>query len=206
MNYIFNIIILTIIKFLKYCGITSIVIIVIYTIYALPAIISLPGGIRPGLESKTIEEAVLDLKNTGLSDRDLIEEARSLVGERMAYCRRNSYDSYKKAFRRGYGFCQQQAFALAYILRESGFEAIPVQAIRTRFPDGNIGGHSWVMVKLGKEEIYIDPIFYDPIGQKITFIPQSKVTGFSTIFRFLSGWGSATINANRYYSSGTDNL
>jgi hypothetical protein len=205
MNYFLKIALLVILKFFKYVSVTALVVITIYTLYALPASISLPSGIRPGLESKTIHEAVLDLRKTGRSDRDLVEASRLLVGERMAYCRRNSYNSYKKAFKRGYGFCQQQAFALSYILKELGFEAYPVQAIRTQFPDGNIGGHAWVMVMIKDEMIYIDPVYYNPAEQKITFTPLSEVTGFSTFFRLLAGWGGATINAHRYYTTGTDN-
>lgn len=205
MNYFLKITSLIIFKFLKYVGVTALVVIIVYTLYAIPAILSLPAGIRSGLESKTIHEAVLDLQKTGRSGKDLIEAARLLVGERMAYCRRNSYNSYKKAFKRGYGFCQQHAFALSHILEELGFEAYPVQALRTQFPDGNIGGHAWVMVIIKDEMIYIDPVYYNPAEQKITFTPLSEVTGFSTFFRLLSGWGSATINAHRYYISGTDN-
>jgi hypothetical protein len=205
MKEFFKIIMRIILKFLQYLGIAVLFIFLIYTIYALPATFSLPGGIRPGLESKTIEEAISDLGQKGLSDMMLIEEARKLVGERMTYCRRNSYNSYKKAFKRGYGFCQQQAFALAHILQKLGFNAIPVQAMRTQFPDGGIGGHSWVMVMLDHKEIYIDPIFYDPFHHTITFTPLSEVTGFSTAFRILSGWGAATINAHRYYTTGSDN-
>jgi len=53
--------------------------------------------------------------------------------------------------------------------------------------------------------IYIDPVYYDAEKQQITFSPLSEVTGFSTFFRLLAGWGSATINAHRYYTTGNDN-
>jgi len=189
---------------MQYLGITALSIFVVFTIYALPATFSLQRGIRPGLESKSIDEAVLEIKESGYSDLELIEEARSMVGQRMVYCRRNSYDSYKTGFYRGYGFCQQQSFALAKILQELGFDALPVQAMRTQFPDGKIGGHAWVKVNLNGKTIYIDPEYYDIEGQKITFTPLSKVTGFTKFFRLLSGWGAASINAHRYYTSGTD--
>lgn len=185
-------------------GISLAVIFTIYTLYAIPAMISLPGGIRPGLEEQTIKETVHLLDIADLDGLELIEEARSLVGKRVAYCRRNSYDSYQKAFKRGYGFCQQQAFALAEILQGLNFEAVPVQAMQTRFPDGNIGGHSWVRVRLNGKDFFIDPIFYDSEKHEVTFTPLSEVTEFSTFFRILSGWGSATINAHRYYTTGSD--
>ena len=185
-------------------GISLAVIFTIYTLYAIPAMISLPGGIRPGLEEQTIKETVHLLDIADLDGLELIEEARSLVGKRVAYCRRNSYDSYQKAFKRGYGFCQQQAFALAEILQGLNFEAVPVQAMQTRFPDGNIGGHSWVRVRFNGKDFFIDPIFYDSEKHKVTFTPLSKVTEISRFFRILSGWGSATINAHRYYTTGSD--
>jgi hypothetical protein len=166
--------------------------------------ISLPGGIRPGLEEQTIREAVKALEKKDLEGLDLIEEARVLVGQRMAYCRRNSYEPYEEAFRRGYGFCQQQAFALSAILEGLDFEALPVQSMQTMFPDGNIGGHSWVRVKINEDYLFIDPIFYNSEKHEITFTPLSEVTEFSVFFRILSGWGSATINAHRYYTSGSD--
>jgi len=191
-------------KIFSYLGISFAIIFIIYTLYAIPAMISLPGGIRAGLEEQTIEEAVKALEKKDLEGLDLIEEARSLVGKRMSYCRRNSYESYEKAFKRGYGFCQQQAFALSAILEELNFEAIPVQSMRTMFPDGNIGGHSWVQVKINEEYLFIDPIFYDADKHEITFAPLSEVTEFSAFFRILSGWGSATINAHRYYTTGSD--
>jgi len=172
---------------------------VVYTVYALPAIISLPSGIRPGLQELTIDEAVDSLKETGLRDMQLVESARKLVAQRMEYCRRNSYDSFDKAFRRGYGFCQQQAFALASILQKLGYSASPVQAYRTQFPDGNIGGHAWVSVHFNGGEYYIDPVYYDEENKEFTCIPRSEITGFSPFFRLLSGWGAATINAHRYY-------
>lgn len=204
MKAIFNIIFQILKKIVSYLGISLVIIFIIYTLYALPAMISLPGGIRPGLEEQTIEEAVQALKMKDLDGLDLIEEARSLVGKRMAYCRRNSYESFTKAFRRGYGFCQQQAFALAAILEDLNFDAVPVQSMRTMFPEGNIGGHSWVRVKLNGEYLFIDPIFYNADKHEITFIPLSEVTEFSSFFRTLSGWGSATINAHRYYTSDSD--
>lgn len=204
MRSIFRIFFQMIQKIVTYIAISIAIIFTIYTLYAIPAMISLPEGIRPGLNELTIKEAANTLNSMGLDNLELIEEARLLVNERMVYCRRNSYDSYQKAFKRGYGFCQQQAFALAEILQKLNFDAVPVQAMQTRFPDGNIGGHAWVRVRLNGQEFFIDPIFYDSEKHKVTFTPLSEVTEFSEFFRILSGWGSATINAHRYYTSGSD--
>ena len=187
MKMILNIIFKVFKKIIAYLGISVFVIFIIYTLYAIPAMLSLPGGVRTGIKAQTIDEAVQALKKKDLDGRELIEEARSLVGKRMAYCRRNSYESYKKA-----------------LLEDLNFDAVPVQAMQTRFPDGNIGGHAWVRVKVNEAYLFIDPIFYNPENQEITFSPVSEVTEFSPFFRILSGWGSATINAHRYYTTGSD--
>src|SRR5512139_276353 len=91
----------------------SLVIIVGVILYALPATLSLPRGRRPGIEPLTIQEAAQQLRLSGLGGPALVEAARRLVGERMQYCRRNSFDLYPRAFERGYGYCQQSAYALA---------------------------------------------------------------------------------------------
>jgi hypothetical protein len=92
-------------------------------VYALPATVSLPRGLRPGIEELTLEDAVIRLAQSGAEGYDLIEEARLLVCDRIKYCRRNSLNSYHKAFWRGYGYCQQEAYALTMLLQELGFNA-----------------------------------------------------------------------------------
>ena len=85
-------------------------------LYALPATFSLGGGRRPGIKPLKIQEAAQQLRAGGQSGPALVEAARTLVGERMQYCRRNSFDLYPRAFERGYGYCQQSAYALAALL------------------------------------------------------------------------------------------
>ena len=174
------------------------------TLYALPAILSLPRGRRPGIEEFTVERAARELLGLGKTGWDLVEAARALVAARMQYCRRNSFDPAPKAFARGYGYCQQQAFALAGILTALGIEARVVQAFKNRFPDGGVGGHAWVRVTLGGEQRDIDSLHYDAQAGVIDFTPLTKIQGYSPLERVFFGWGGAAVNAHRYYVTAKD--
>ncbi len=172
-------------------------------VYALPATFSLPRGQRPGVEPLTLEQAAEQLRRSGATGWDLVEQARRLVGERMAYCRRNSFDWAPRAFSRGYGYCQQRAYALKELLERLGFRAEVVQSVRTRFPDG-VGGHAWIRVWHEGESRDIDPEHMDPQTGQLLFTPLSPVTAYTGFFRILAGWGSTAVNAHRYYRTGKD--
>jgi hypothetical protein len=173
-------------------------------LYTLPAVITLPKGIRPGLELLTLPQAAQRLLDTGKTGWDLVEAARALDEDRMQYSRRNSFDRDATAFARGYGFCTQQAYALVDLLTQLGFEAKAVHALRNRFPDGNCGGHTWVRVSLDGETRFIDSIFYDAGLRQITFRPDSKIYHHTLSFKALTRSGEAALNAHRYYCTGRD--
>jgi transglutaminase-like putative cysteine protease len=173
-------------------------------LYALPATLSLPRGRRPGLAPLTLPQAAQQLRASGKQGAEVVEAARVLVGSRMAYCRRNSFDLYPRAFERGYGYCQQSAYALVALLKALGFQAEVITAFRSRFPNGKVGGHAWVQVYLDGLPRQIDPQYYDPLTGELRFTPLTKVFAYSTPFRFLAGWGSAAVNAHRYYRTGQD--
>jgi hypothetical protein len=175
-------------------------------IISLAAMSSLPAGPRTGLESKTIEEAVTALRTRELEGWELVREATNLVDDRMLYCRRNNLQHHRRAFSRGLGFCQQQAFALSYILQKLGFDARPVQAVRCKFQDNTKGGHSWVEVSYAGEKRYVDPLLQDRETGKLTFEPITRITGFSFPFRLFSSWGSAAVNAVVYFKTGSDEI
>jgi hypothetical protein len=142
----------------------------------------------------------------GLQGWELVRAATNLVDDRMHYCRRNNLQHYSRAFSRGLGFCQQQAFALSAILRQLGFDARPVQAVKCRFPNNTTGGHSWVEVRHAGERRYVDPLLQDRETGKLTFVPLSRVTGFSWAFRVFSSWGSSVVNAWTYFRTGSDEI
>jgi transglutaminase-like putative cysteine protease len=173
-------------------------------LYALPATRSLARGRRPGIEELTLEEAAARLQASGETGRDLVEAARELVANRMEYCRRNSFDSPARAFDRGYGFCTQQAYALADLLRLLGLEAKVVHAFRNDFPDGTVGGHSWVRATVDGEERDVDSIFFDEGIRRVTFASLSRVRNHTPLFTRVTRWGEAALNAHRYYRTGKD--
>ena len=182
-----------------------VVIVAISVLFVLPATLSLPRGRRPCLEDLTIEEAAVRLRQSGAAGWHLVEEARRLVGERMAYCRRNGLDSYPTAFRRGYGYCEQSAFALAELLQQLGFDARPVHCQRNLFPDRDSPtGHAWVRVFYEGETREVDPRYQDPATGKFLFEPQKEAHEYSLPFRVMARWGSTIANAYRYYRTGSD--
>ena len=169
-----------------------------------PASISLKRGRRPGIRSLTLAAAAAQLKDTGLVGYELVEAARSLVAERMVYCRRNSFDGYAKAFERGYGCCQQHAYALVHLLKELGFDARVVHTFRNRFLDDKTEAHAWVQVSVNGQWQWVDTLFYDQESRAIRFEPVTKVRTYSPAFRIVAGWGSLAVNAHRYYLTGRD--
>ncbi|UCB46630.1 MAG: transglutaminase domain-containing protein [Spirochaetota bacterium] len=173
-------------------------------IYSLPATWSLASGPRPGVEDITLDEAVTSLGQSGVKGWDLIEEARLLVGECMEYSRRNSFDSYRKAFWRGYGYCQQQAYALTEVLRQLGFDAWPVHSEHNDFPEKKDTGHAWVQVIYEGEIRDLDPRFMDPGTGEMAFHPRTPASKYTVLFRIFSGWGCLAGNAYRYYRTGSD--
>ncbi len=174
------------------------------TLYALPATLSLHEGRRPPLEPLTISKEAQRLKATGKSGMELVEAARALVADRMAYCRRNSFDSHARAFERGYGYCSQHAEALADLLTQLGFKAKVVHAFRNRFPDDTVSSHAWVEVRVEDRNYFVDSIFYDVGDGEITFTPLSEVREVPSLLKFFERWGAPAVNAHRYYLTGKD--
>jgi hypothetical protein len=163
----------------------------------------LPPGIRLGLGKLDISEAANSLRNTDVHGWALVKKATSLVHNRMKYCRRNSFDHYEKAFERGYGYCQQNAYALKTLLTKLGLQARVVQSFRNRFPNGKEGSHAWVEVTIDGERRYVDGIFTGDDGVP-TFTPLGRVYPYTKWFRVLAGWGSIPVNAIRFYLTGKD--
>ena len=172
----------------KIVPVAALVMAVAVPLYAIPATLSLPRGLRPGLKQLTIPQAAQKLRATGKTGWSLVEAARALAAQRMQYCRRNSFDTAARAFARGYGYCTQQAYALRGLLARLGFEARVVQAFHNRFPDGSEGSHAWVCVTVGSEARYVDSLFYDAQAGEITFTPLSNVSGISPSFKLFAWW------------------
>lgn len=173
-------------------------------IVSIPALCSLPAGIRPGIDDLTIDEAIEIIKRKKLNKYQIIEESRRLIIARMKYCRRNSYDPFKLAFRRGYGYCIQQAQALAYILKKLGLDAVVIQSTRNKFKNGKVGGHAWVRVIIDGIEKQIDASGGDYDNDALTFVPLSKITELKGLFLWIALWGSGSVNSIRYFKTKSD--
>ena len=173
-------------------------------LYGLPATLTLPRGQRPGVERLTLAQAAQQLREGGRTGWELVEAARALVGQRMQYSRRNSYDGAARAFERGYGYCMQHAYALQRLLAQLGLEARVVQAFKNEFADGVVTSHAWVNVTIEGETRPIDPLFWDERAGQPAFTPLSRVTGISPLFKAFTWWGAPAINAHRYYRTGKD--
>lgn len=171
-------------------------------LYAIPATLSLPRGPRPAIKALTISQAAQSLRQTGKTGWSLVEAARALVAARMQYCRRNSFDIAAIAFERGYGYCQQQSYALVELLTQLGVDAKVVGAFRNQLPSGSVGGHAWVSVTVDGESRDIDTLHYDAEAGGITFTPLTEVFDYTPASRVVFGWGSAAVNAHRYYVTG----
>jgi transglutaminase-like putative cysteine protease len=185
------------------CEVTG-VIVAGLPLYALPATLTLPRGRRSGIDDLTLDKAAGQLRATAKTGMALVEAARALVAERMHYCRRNSFDPPAVAFRRGYGYCTQQAYAFVDLLARLRIEAEAVYAFRNRFPDGTVGGHTWVRVVNDGEVRDVDSVCYDVRAGAIGFVPLSRVRRHTRLFKWLTQRGEAAVNAHRYYRTGKD--
>lgn len=191
-------------KLVRIAPITLLAFVAGVPLYGLPATLSLPRGPRPGVDRLTLSQAAQDLRESGKTGWALAEAARALVGQRMQYCRRNSYDSAARAFERGYGYCMQHAYALADLLTRLGFEARVVQAFKNKFAGGEVTSHAWVSVTLDGETRALDPLFWDEQAGQPAFTPLSRVTNISPVFKAFTWWGAPAVNAHRYYRTGKD--
>lgn len=155
----------------------------------------------------TIDEAVARCRATGLVGWPLVQHARQLVAETMAYSYTASFDRPSVAFARGRGYCWQQAKALLLVLRRLGLRCRLVYATRNDFPPTvhlgrpvprRISGHVWCRVTVDGEERDVCP--GDPGGAPgdLAFTPLSRVRRWNAAIAAGSYLGSAVTNRRRY--------
>ena len=161
--------------------------------YTLPGLRRLPKQKERSLNGiTTIDDAVKYLRSTNKVGWELVTAAQKLVNAKMQYSRRNGWDSPQRAFRRGMGYCQQQASALLIILRRLGIEAYPVQALRNQFPPkplheywdpGGISGHMWLVVTIDGVEKDVCPGHPDNEPGKVHFTRLSPRTNYGPVMQ-----------------------
>lgn len=176
-------------------------------LYTRPALRRLPKAKEQSLNGiTTIDDAVAYLRTTGKTGWELVAAAQQLVNAKMAYSRRNGWDTPARAFRRGMGYCQQQAMALLIILRQLGIDARPVQALRCQFPPkqihgyadpGRISGHMWLVVTINGVEKDVCPGHPENAPGKVHFTLLSRRTAYDPLLQMLGHIGSMIVNAQR---------
>ncbi|MFN8486201.1 MAG: transglutaminase family protein [Caldilineaceae bacterium] len=176
-------------------------------LYTLPAFRRLSKAKEQSLDGiTTIDDAVCYLQKTGKTGWDLVAAAQKLVNAKMAYSRRNGWDTPARAFRRGMGYCHQQAMALQMILCKLGFESRPVHAFRCQFPPkhiheyadpGGISGHVWLVVTIDGVEKEVCPGHPDNEPGKVHFERLSPRREYGPAMRLLGQLGSMIVNVQR---------
>ncbi len=176
-------------------------------LYTLPALRRLPKEKERLLHGiTTIDDAVHYLCNSGKSGWELVAAAQQLVNAKMEYSRRNGWDTPAQAFRRGMGYCQQQATALLIILHKLGIDARPVQALRCQFPPhrihgyaepGGISGHMWLVVTIDGVEKDVCPGHPENVPGQVHFARLSRRTAYGPLLQMLGHIGSMIVNVQR---------
>ena len=181
-------------------------------------IITLPGMLRlprPGRTSvddvTTLEDAVAACRRSGFSGWALAAYAQHLAARKFSYSRRNAWDTPARAFKRGMGYCQQQALALKMIYDRLGIESGPVYTSRAMFPPKVvhgvyepeiISGHTWLRVKINGEERDVCPGRVENVPGKIHFVVFGKVQPLTPGFAMVAHFSSAIVNVLRDARSG----
>lgn len=196
--------IMRVVIFAAAAGILSVIAVYVYTF---PALRRLPKAGKRSLDGvTTIDDAVRYLQNSGKTGWELVAAAQTLVNAKMEYSRRNGRDTAPRAFRRGMGYCQQQATALLLILRKLGIAARPVHALRCKFPPariheywdpGGISGHMWLVVTVDGEERDVCPGHPDNTPGITHFEVLSRTKTYGPVKRLLGHIGSMILNVHR---------
>ena len=154
----------------------------------------------------TINEAITQCRDTGLSGWALTEYAQKLVSANMTYSYSNSYDMPDAAFEKGRGYCWHQASALNMILLGLGINSRLVHAVRNQFSEKVfegvtlapfVSGHVWCRVSIGGEEKDVCPGRIENSPGVLHFTPLSKVKGWGKAIAWFSYHGSAMLNKQR---------
>lgn len=155
----------------------------------------------------TIDDAYEYIQKLKLKDWELVKACQHIVSEKMNYSVLNSYDTPKRAFSRGIGYCWHYTSSLKILLKKFGIESLQVQAFRNKFDsfkvdgvniDDKHSGHTWLKVKIGSELKDVCPINPKNEPGIIDFSPLSRVTKFGPIVSLMTYFFSPLVNANRY--------
>jgi transglutaminase-like putative cysteine protease len=154
----------------------------------------------------TIPDAIAACRRSGLSEWELVAYAQQLVAHKFTYSRLNTWDTPARAFKRGKGYCEQQALALKAIYDALGITTRPVFALRSAFPSkmvdgvrwpGGVSGHAWLRVRIGDEERDVCPGSVENTPGRTQFRPLSPVRSWVSWLRPFTHVGSSLENMRR---------
>ncbi len=89
-----------------------------------------PKSTRIRGDVEDLDDALLHLKSLQLSGWDLVNAAQKIVAGKMTYSVVNSYDSPRRAFKRGHGYCWHFTSVLKVLLKKLGFSVRQVHAVK----------------------------------------------------------------------------
>jgi transglutaminase-like putative cysteine protease len=154
----------------------------------------------------SIPDAVAASQGSGLREWELVAYAQGLVAHKFTYSLLNTWDTPARAFKRGRGYCEQQALALKAIYDALGITTRPVFAVRCAFPSktvdgvrwpGGVSGHAWLRVRIGDEERDVCPGSVENTPGRTHFQPLSPVRSWVPWLRPFTNVGSSLENMRR---------
>lgn len=164
----------------------------------------LSNGREPAM---TINEAICICRKTNKVGLDLVTFAQQFLHRNMAYSYTNSWDMPRMAFRKGRGYCWQQAKVLQSLLRALGFSCHMVYATQNAFPAKEyegvyvkecISGHVWCRVRHNGVELDVCPGNEHNEQGKIHFTPISRVRRWNCFVSMGTYFASPHVNKRRY--------
>jgi len=154
----------------------------------------------------TIPDAVAACRSTDLAGWELVAYAQRLVARKFTYSRLNTWDTPARAFKRGRGYCEQQALALKAIYDALGIQTRPVFALRCAFPSkivdgvrwsGGVSGHAWLRVGIGDKVRDVCSGSVENMPGRTQFQPLSPVHSWAPWLRPFTHLGSSIENIRR---------
>lgn len=133
---------------------------------------------------KTIDDAVIRCRASGLSGWDLAAYAQNLTARKFIYSQDNPWQTPEDAFESGLGYCQQEALALKDIYDSLGIKSTVVYCSRCRFEarmvDGSleneaVTGHVWLRVSIDGKTLDVSPGSASNLPGVVDFIILSDV-------------------------------
>jgi hypothetical protein len=177
-----------------------------FWLYTLPGTRTIPPNGRAAAgELRTLDDLIEAVRTSGREGWDLVDYAQKLAARHVQYCRCNPWDSPRRAFARGLGYCQQQALALQEAYAALDVDSRPVYTTKARFPargsePERVSGHTWLHVTVGGETRDVCPGDLTNAPGRVHFETLAPVRPLHPWLRPWTHLGSAFVNADRAYA------